>query len=129
MRYCTPSLILDWTGVDSGIVSLFLLLFFISLLFFFCFSSFIYSCIVLVRYWLSIENRRLYFIRYAEKSGFDPLVAGNWYSLSYTNLKKEKVSLFPPSSSSLSFPFISFLSLPPSPSPHPTPHLFSFSFS
>jgi hypothetical protein len=47
-----------------------------------------------VGYWSSPQNRRLFFIRYAEKHGFDPLIASNWYSLSFTHLRKERVSLF-----------------------------------
>eukprot|EP00026_Physarum_polycephalum_P002320 Phypoly_transcript_02326.p1 GENE.Phypoly_transcript_02326~~Phypoly_transcript_02326.p1 ORF type:complete len:617 (+),score=95.55 Phypoly_transcript_02326:985-2835(+) len=46
----------------------------------------------MVGYWSSPQNRRIFFIRYAEKNGFDPLIAANWYNLSFSHVRKEKKS-------------------------------------
>jgi hypothetical protein len=33
-----------------------------------------------VNFWKEFANRRKYFVQFAEKNGFDPLVPENWYS-------------------------------------------------
>eukprot|EP00026_Physarum_polycephalum_P002865 Phypoly_transcript_02874.p1 GENE.Phypoly_transcript_02874~~Phypoly_transcript_02874.p1 ORF type:complete len:846 (+),score=138.45 Phypoly_transcript_02874:54-2591(+) len=41
-------------------------------------------------YWLSIDNRRQFLLRFAEQEGFDPYVAENWYSVSQDQLLNQK---------------------------------------
>lgn len=43
------------------------------------------------KYWLENDNRRKFFIDYAEQSGFDPLVPENWYSVSGVDVMNFKV--------------------------------------
>ena len=41
--------------------------------------------------WTRVENRRSFFESYAKESGFDPLVAENWYSESKQKIMFAKV--------------------------------------
>jgi hypothetical protein len=38
-----------------------------------------------------LKNRRTFFIEFASKMGFDPLVSNNWYCVSKKLIKLEKV--------------------------------------
>lgn len=42
--------------------------------------------------WRHEENRREFFVKYAEQNGFDPLVAENWYNQSSKSILSVKVS-------------------------------------
>jgi hypothetical protein len=42
-------------------------------------------------HWRNRENRRKWFSEFAEESGFDPLVASNWYKISLQQIQSKKV--------------------------------------
>lgn len=46
---------------------------------------------ILARYWKKPENRRKFFVDYANKNNFDPLVPSNWYSIKVDDVSAEKV--------------------------------------
>ena len=41
--------------------------------------------------WITVENRRAFFMRYAQSNGFDALVASNWYSQPLSKIVNTKV--------------------------------------
>ena len=43
------------------------------------------------QHWKQPQNRRKFFTDFASKSGFDPLVADNWYSIVKETIQAEKV--------------------------------------
>ena len=43
------------------------------------------------QHWKQPQNRRKFFTDFAAKSGFDPLVADNWYSIVKETIQAEKV--------------------------------------
>jgi hypothetical protein len=47
--------------------------------------------LLLAKHWHDIGNRKLVFYEFAQQQGFDPLVASNWYSVSYHLLSHYKV--------------------------------------
>lgn len=42
----------------------------------------------------SVENRRKFFMDFAEKKAFDPYVLSNWTSYAIREVKREKVHIF-----------------------------------
>ena len=47
-------------------------------------------------YWLDIDNRRKFFLKFAEEKGFDPLVPENWYTITKRQVSAKKVILLFP---------------------------------
>eukprot|EP00026_Physarum_polycephalum_P001681 Phypoly_transcript_01683.p1 GENE.Phypoly_transcript_01683~~Phypoly_transcript_01683.p1 ORF type:complete len:579 (-),score=69.05 Phypoly_transcript_01683:50-1786(-) len=45
---------------------------------------------VTVGYWRVVTNRRALFCRIAREKGLDPLIAANWYSVTYHSLRRHK---------------------------------------
>jgi len=41
--------------------------------------------------WKDLANCRRFFATYAQKKGFDPLNAANWYDVSSSDIRNEKV--------------------------------------
>jgi hypothetical protein len=44
-------------------------------------------------YWKDPKNGRIFFENFAEKQGFDPLVAINWYSVDHVDVEAYQVYL------------------------------------
>eukprot|EP00026_Physarum_polycephalum_P002189 Phypoly_transcript_02194.p1 GENE.Phypoly_transcript_02194~~Phypoly_transcript_02194.p1 ORF type:complete len:921 (+),score=154.23 Phypoly_transcript_02194:106-2868(+) len=44
------------------------------------------------RHWKSLDNCRKFFHDYAKNNGFDPLIASNWYNVTFQDLKEHKGS-------------------------------------
>lgn len=42
-------------------------------------------------YWQDIENRRRFFLDFAEEQGFDPFVPENWHKVTHTQIVAKKV--------------------------------------
>jgi hypothetical protein len=47
-------------------------------------------------YWMSIENRRKFFIEFAQEMGFDPFVPENWNNVTYAKIIEKKVNIRSP---------------------------------
>lgn len=43
------------------------------------------------KYWNNVDNRKKFFIDYAARNHFDPLVANNWYNVPRDDIIAEKV--------------------------------------
>ena len=43
--------------------------------------------------WHDVENRRMFFVKYAKENGFDPLVGAHWHAQSKQVLLSQKVPL------------------------------------
>jgi len=44
-------------------------------------------------YWNDSNNRRKYFATFAKRLGIDPLIAENWYSISFKKLRSKRIRL------------------------------------
>lgn len=44
-------------------------------------------------YWNDANNRRRFFEKFAEKEGFDPLLASNWYLTEYSSFQALRVAV------------------------------------
>jgi hypothetical protein len=90
--FCVLCFVFCFRFVSFFFFFLFFFLFFFFFFFFFLFS-FQYLCFHAVLSWGDASKRRAFFDRFAQDKGFDPLVPGNWYSITTRSFHDHQVCL------------------------------------